>query len=204
MKTHTYYSIMTELLAKHDLYNKGWRAELKDMKRTAGYCDYNSNKIVLNEYYLKHNSDEEIWNTMLHELAHALTPNVQSHGKEWKNQFRKLCVLYKQPVNTERCYDSNKVKMPEKRYKTECTNCKASYSRYRMSFTKRLAYLQGNYRCRKCASDKFNVYDNNIKVSLLDVLNIARKKATYYCDRLHYQTCYEQEIGKSVNIKKEK
>lgn len=62
----------------------GWFKELKNW-RVAGNCNHKLKLIKLQPTYVAKNSIEEITNTILHEIAHALTPN-HGHNKFWKRK----------------------------------------------------------------------------------------------------------------------
>jgi hypothetical protein len=54
---------------------------------TVGFCDYLEKEIIIKEHHL---SDDDLTDTIKHEVAHALVPNEQGHGPEWKAAARKL------------------------------------------------------------------------------------------------------------------
>jgi len=61
-----------------------WSKRVKRF-RTTGKC-YGKKKIIkLQPNYVELNSDEMITNTILHEIAHALTPK-HGHNKFWKRK----------------------------------------------------------------------------------------------------------------------
>lgn len=79
-------NLTKELLVKFEL--KGWKfAWLKRMNKfsTAGQCRYKSKTIFLQPTYVELNTDSEIRNTILHEIAHALMPK-HGHNKFWKRK----------------------------------------------------------------------------------------------------------------------
>ncbi len=49
-----------------------------------GYCSAKDKAIILNAHSVDIHPDYEIYDTVLHEIAHALTPNDLNHGEQWK------------------------------------------------------------------------------------------------------------------------
>lgn len=72
-----------ELLKKHGLTE--WTFSFDRAKTRAGVCHYRSKTIALSVYYVKSplTTREHITDTLLHELAHALTPG-HTHDAIWK------------------------------------------------------------------------------------------------------------------------
>src|SRR5690606_9981825 len=54
-----------------------------------GYCDYYKKIIVLSGEFVDHAPDVDIVQTILHEIAHALTPGAK-HGPEWLAKARSI------------------------------------------------------------------------------------------------------------------
>lgn len=75
---------------KHGLLDKGWKLKWSTMsKRTHGICRHQEKTITLNFHWVKLNEPEEVLDTILHEIAHALTPGAK-HGPIWKAKAREL------------------------------------------------------------------------------------------------------------------
>ena len=49
-----------------------------------GMCDTDNKTIILSSHHIETHPDEEVEDTIRHEIAHALTPNDSAHGLEWK------------------------------------------------------------------------------------------------------------------------
>lgn len=54
-------------------------------------------RIVLSLYALEQGTWNDAMNTILHEIAHLLTPG-QSHNNVWKNKYIELCKVEKIPI----------------------------------------------------------------------------------------------------------
>jgi len=66
-------------------YNCDYRLEFNNRKTVLGSCNYNKKVISLSKPYIESNKDEVIKNTILHEIAHALTKS--GHDKKWKLKY---------------------------------------------------------------------------------------------------------------------
>lgn len=61
-----------------------WKLKIGTAKRIAGTCYSGRRQITLSHTLLSQWPVEEIRDTILHEIAHALTPHDVGHGKAWK------------------------------------------------------------------------------------------------------------------------
>lgn len=78
------------LMEEHGLTDIGWRIDFNNAKSTAGTCDYSKKTIFLSRFYLKHNDVSTTWNTITHEVAHALVGPGHGHGRVWRTQHIRL------------------------------------------------------------------------------------------------------------------
>jgi len=78
--------LVYELFEKYKLkdYKFEWMKKLTRW-RTAGSCSWVTKTIKLQPTYVEKNEIEIIKNTILHEIAHALTPK-HGHNKFWKRK----------------------------------------------------------------------------------------------------------------------
>lgn len=126
MKTLDQYNTPTlarQLMNEHGLGH--WVFSYDRAKRRAGRCSYRKQLITLSINFVIRNNDEEIKDTILHEIAHALAGPGTGHGPKWKAVCRQIGA---KPV---RCYDSEKVDMPKGRYKAVCGGCQKAFHRHR-------------------------------------------------------------------------
>jgi predicted SprT family Zn-dependent metalloprotease len=77
------------LLAEHGL--TGWSVEFMDNKRLHGQCDSVRKLIRLNRGDVFRRDLRFVKDTILHEIAHALTPRG-GHGKEWRDVAYRIGV----------------------------------------------------------------------------------------------------------------
>lgn len=131
----------TMALARSYLIDYGlieWSFKFDNAKRRAGCCKYRYKIISLSRYYVDMNDYDEIIDTILHEIAHAIVGPGNGHGPKW---VEACLVVGAKPV---RCYDSSVVKMPKGRWTATCI-CPIIYHRHRKPKYK--------YHCRKCKTN---------------------------------------------------
>jgi predicted SprT family Zn-dependent metalloprotease len=129
-------TLAKSLLKKYRLDD--WAFKFDTAKRRFGSCDYQHKRITLSKHLTLLNSDEEVKDTLLHEIAHALTPG-DNHGEKWQRTCLKLGAA---PV---RCYTSSKVRQPKPAYLLICDCCGLKLPRYRKS--------KGTYVCNRCCDN---------------------------------------------------
>lgn len=101
-----------------------WKIEFrKGTGNWLGRCVYWARTILINDYYAEHNSEAEVLDTLLHEIAHALTPG-HSHDKVWKAVARSLGAIPKA------CSNDNVIIRPGK-YQATCPSCGRKFHKYR-------------------------------------------------------------------------
>lgn len=131
-----------DLMAKHGLFEQGWYFAWDRAVKRFGCCNWTKRRLSLSRVLAPTCTPEEIRNTILHEIAHALAGHQQgdSHGWMWRQTAIRI------GARPERCMDvSNKV-MPKARYTLVCPNCGIESPRHRK--TKKME----NIACRKCCN----------------------------------------------------
>lgn len=78
-----------EQLIKHNL--KDWHIRLTTdlTKPFLGLCSYKDKCIILNAHHIDSHPEPEVINTILHEVAHALTPG-ESHNEIWRQKAKEI------------------------------------------------------------------------------------------------------------------
>lgn len=132
------------MLIQFGLDKQGWKVELDRAKQRCGCCYFYEKKITLSKHYIAAEtvSNEDIKNTILHEIAHAIAGPDAGHGPRWKllaraigcsaercntawrgapKKFRLFCDCGAVRVERHRVHKSF-------RYKT-CTHCKSLHVR---------------------------------------------------------------------------
>ena len=69
------------LFIKHGLMQKGWLFKFDRAKRRLGQCTYGIKTITLSKHMALAGSREQVEQALLHEIAHALLPFYDAHGK---------------------------------------------------------------------------------------------------------------------------
>lgn len=108
--------ITKELMQQHGLIDSGWKFEWLKHSLIAGQCNYTHKKIVLSLELTALNTKSEVKDTIIHEIAHALTPG-DGHGKKWKAKCVELGCRPEQYFN-----DTQKV-TAFSRYTAVCEAC---------------------------------------------------------------------------------
>lgn len=112
-----------QTLREYGLYQQGWRAAESAGKRIAGYCNYNAKLISLSRVLMMKATYAEQNETILHEVAHALTPG-HSHDHVWKAK------LIEMGGTGKRTHD---IETPKGRYKIMCPKCGEITTRHMLS-----------------------------------------------------------------------
>jgi predicted SprT family Zn-dependent metalloprotease len=81
-----------------------------------GYCNDNDKIISISSNLTLLNEEKAVRLTILHEIAHALTP------RQWHNDvWQRVCKAI--GGNGERCYDDKETIRPLSKYTAHCPNC---------------------------------------------------------------------------------
>ena len=124
------------LLQRHAL--AGWRFQFDHARRRFGSCRLRSKVITLSKPLTLLNGKAEVRDTLLHEIAHALTPG-DGHGPRWKAKCVEIGAVPK------RCYSESEVTAPPRRpapYQLGCAACNWWVARRRRT--------AGKYICKRC------------------------------------------------------
>lgn len=94
---------------------KGWKFKLTNGKRQHGYCDWSNSIIAISKHYIGTELFDELKDTVLHEIAHALAGPKNGHNHEWK------MICSKIGASPERI--SNIAIYEDYKYSGWCPNC---------------------------------------------------------------------------------
>lgn len=125
-----------QLINQHQLI--GWRFYFDRAVRRAGCCHYRLKAISLSIHFTQRNTLDEVQDTILHEIAHAIAGFSHGHDYYWKQICRKI------GANPNRCYDSKIVDMPTGKYQATCPTCSKVFHRHRRPKLERKTF------CRNC------------------------------------------------------
>jgi len=116
-----------DLMEVHGLfedYYDPWTFKFDNAKRRLGCCNYTRRTISISKPLVLINDEATVRDTILHEIAHALTPGAK-HGPQWKTKCREI------GAKPERCAtDAEEV---EAAWEGTCPECERVYKRHRLS-----------------------------------------------------------------------
>lgn len=105
-----------QLFKAHGLLKRGWTFEFDSSEKRFGCCFRQQSKITVSKALVELNSEAEVQDVILHEIAHALTPG-HKHDDHWKV----VCLAI--GARPERCYNSQRVVPVPKRWTGRCPKC---------------------------------------------------------------------------------
>lgn len=113
-----------------------WNIKIETAYSRAGVCFHYEKEIRLSEQYIAKVPDEEVLDTILHEIAHAILPIGHGHDDVW----RTTCI--KIGARPNRCFpDEFKLEM---KWVAICSTCGTRFGRMKRA-------RRGSIRwCRKC------------------------------------------------------
>ena len=126
---------------KHDLLDERWCFEFDNAKRRLGCCKFRNKTISFSKHYLPVIKHEEMVNTILHEIAHALVGPRHGHDNVWKRKAIEI------GCDGKRLYKGEAKTKPN--YVATCWNCGKVFHRYRMRTDSRLS-------CGICTPNRFD------------------------------------------------
>ena len=116
--------LANQLMNQYGLLDKGWRFEYDTAKRRFGVCRYGSKRIGLSKPLTLANDVERVKDTILHEIAHALTPG-HHHDSVWKAKCREI------GCKDERCFTSEDTNTIAGKYRAVCGGCGKTHNRHK-------------------------------------------------------------------------
>lgn len=111
-------------MLEHNLSD--WHFRFDRAKRRFGACHYHSKTISLSRELTLRNSLEQVKDTLLHEIAHALAPG-DGHGTKWQ------AVCHEIGATPRRCFMTHEVQTATAKYLLVCDCCGRKAPRYRKS-----------------------------------------------------------------------
>jgi predicted SprT family Zn-dependent metalloprotease len=115
-----------QLIAEH--LDTRWTFKWDNAKTRLGACHHRNHTITLSKHFATLNGEDETRDTVLHEIAHALTPGV-AHGPAWRKAAARIGA---RPVARA---DGRTLVKPVANWVAHCPRCAATLSRYRRSTT---------------------------------------------------------------------
>ena len=132
-----------EVMQQHGLLRDGWSFKWNQRKQSFGLCNYTRKEIQLSAFMVNcGESIESMKGTVVHEVAHALTPGAK-HGPVWQ---AKMVELGQDP---KRAREAQGAKITYK-WSLGCPSCDFKAGYHRRPSTKRRS------SCPKCSGGRFN------------------------------------------------
>lgn len=154
--------LATDLMLDNGLDD--WSFDFDQAIKRFGATYWGSKRITLSKRLVLLNNRDEVEQTILHEIAHALAGRYAGHGKPWKD------IVVSIGGRAETYYDINKVVQVPPKYELLCKNC--GYTSY--ANRKRRAGVACPLCCNKYNHGK---YSSKFRVSY---------KLNNYRERLEY------------------
>lgn len=83
-------SMAVKLMGTHGLIDKGWTFSFDNAKKRYGCCRYSRKSISLSSPLTEIREKENVKNTILHEIAHALVGSGHNHDSVWKTKAMEI------------------------------------------------------------------------------------------------------------------
>lgn len=122
---------------------KDWALEFDNSLSHFGLCSYDRRTIFISNYAVSHATDFDLLDTIMHEIAHALTPG-EGHSRVWKKKCKEIGAIPKM-CSKEKNY------VAPGRWQAVCGNCGKFYSRHRRP--------DGRWWCRCLKEHTTNLLD---------------------------------------------
>lgn len=118
-------SMANNLMYTHGLIQNGWTFHWIRAVRAFGRCSWMRRRILLSRPMTQINSEYEVRDTILHEIAHALAGPDAHHGDAWKRQAREI------GARPETCYSTSQVMTIPQKWVATCPGCGIDIHRHR-------------------------------------------------------------------------
>lgn len=109
MDLHSAEALAVDLLMHHGLEERGWTFRFDNAPRRFGFCNWRLKVISLSRKLTKLNGWDEVRETLLHEVAHALDAENRGrsdHSREWVKIAQSI------GCTGRRCYSTDVVTPP--------------------------------------------------------------------------------------------
>ena len=106
--------LANDLIAQHQL--SGWSFRFDHARQRCGSCDYANAQISLSRHFAQLNSKDEVYNTLLHEIAHAMAGPRVGHGPKWQSIAKQIGARAEAT--------NGQAEMPKPKWSLACNRCK--------------------------------------------------------------------------------
>jgi predicted SprT family Zn-dependent metalloprotease len=139
-----------KLMDEFGLLKKRWRFQFNNRKKSLGCCSrlmFKGNSIQLSKPWMLKLPMEQVERVIRHEIAHALAPPYENHGKIWKE----MCCVVGIPDET-RCFTddviSKEFHKETAKWKQECPTCGKTNYKHKRKYTPQ--------SCGVCSGGSYN------------------------------------------------
>ena len=132
---YDYIAAMAQSLMLEHIEDREWSFGFDNGRRRAGLCSYTDKKITVSKYLSLVHSIDDVRQTVLHEIAHALCGPKEGHSKKWLATAKK--IGYRNET-----YTGDEIAKEFAPYRGVCPS---GHQHYRYQRPKRL------YSCHLCA-----------------------------------------------------
>lgn len=139
------YALAARLMDEHGLVSQGWKFNFSTSKHRVAVCKHDEKLIEYSMHYITKSPIDDIRDTILHEIAHALVGPGHGHDIVWRHK----CVEI--GARPERLAGENTQSTAKPNYVLQCPDCNTRWTRHRL---KKAAF---NFLCPYC-NVKIKVY----------------------------------------------
>lgn len=143
MNKHNAAVFCHDLLESEGLLSQGWSFTIMNSVKKLGECVYRDKQIRVSRKLINEGSDDEVIETIRHEVAHALAGPGVKHGKQWKDIALRLGIKNPGPTKAV-SYTCHK-------YEVVCSICDKVLQERANRMPQ--ARLQRSY-CKSCGAEK--------------------------------------------------
>ena len=86
----SYIAALAESMMLEHIEDRSWTFGFDNGRRRAGLCSYTDKKITVSKYLSLVHTIDDVKQTIIHEIAHALSGPKEGHGKKWLATAKKL------------------------------------------------------------------------------------------------------------------
>lgn len=122
MNLHAADSLVRSLIQEHKLHH--WSFGFDRARRRFGSCNFSAKKITLSAHLVHLNDEDQLRDTILHEISHALAGPRTGHGEVWQATAEAI------GCSSMRCY-GDEVVQPAAKFKGICPGCGKTILRMR-------------------------------------------------------------------------
>jgi len=153
MELHKAQELAIHLMGKHKLDDRGWYFDWDRGVRRFGCTHYGTKRITLSRHLTELNSEKEVKQVILHEIAHALAGFEAAHGPVWASTVRQIGGSARRTHSAEtppskliatcrKCgRHSFRERQPNRGVHVACVDCCRKYNRGRYSVDYALNYF---------------------------------------------------------------